>query len=424
MPYNNPDGSIVDNFGHQLIGTGLGDVPQTGIDMYDQLYNANPYRNLTYKKSFWQNIASALGFRTDADRWLEDAQVNASEYDASVASLMQQNVYNDPSAQASRERAAGLNPDLLGIGDVQGAAKPADDPNGMSQNVGDEFNQFADTVASVFSRAVTTYKDFLSLDQMRNVIDAGNIENARNFLGTLDDIIEGAFTSEDLVSYDDYVAANNRIAESIADDSSLAWEDSLPFQYGFNKRQRNQFYAVARQRLASMKTDERAYNAMKSRLAAMSGVQSEKLNPLFGTDAVNPNERSALDVLTSGVREAQREAMKYTALASKFRASLEEQEVQTLEEMSAGVSSARAQVTEYNSRKAVAQWNQSCARIKKDMLDKLDNLAAQGDTFAKALLYSWSLDDIAKISVGVNAGLNLSFGANFGFGFNKTHIFK
>ena len=165
---------------------GLSSVPSGYGAEYDQLFANNPYRNLTYKKSGWQNFLSALGFRTDAERWQEDAQVNANEYDAGIFSMMQQNEFNSPQAQAERMRQAGLNPDLLGIGDVQEAASPTEDPNGMSQNVGDEFADFGNTIASVFSRAMAVFKDFKSIQQMNTIIDGQNIDNAVKMTGAID----------------------------------------------------------------------------------------------------------------------------------------------------------------------------------------------------------------------------------------------
>ena len=102
------------------------------------MFKNNPYRNQTYNLSTWQTWWSDLGFRTGYDTWSEDIKKNSAEYDARIYELMQQNEYNDPSAQAARERAAGMNPDLLGIGDVAEAASQAPDPNGVAPTSNDE----------------------------------------------------------------------------------------------------------------------------------------------------------------------------------------------------------------------------------------------------------------------------------------------
>lgn len=129
----------------------LGEAP-SGYGQYDKLFQNNPYRNLEYKQSFWQRIASALGFRTGADKFAEQAQLNAAEYDADVFALMQQNDFNSPSEQAERMREAGLNPDLLGTGDVAPAAQMRNDANGMQPTEGEGTDFFQ--VASLVSQGV------------------------------------------------------------------------------------------------------------------------------------------------------------------------------------------------------------------------------------------------------------------------------
>ena len=178
-------------------GTGLPDAPETGDPFYDDLYQANPYRNLTYHKSAWQSLLEGLGFRTSYDTWREQAEVNSAEYDARIMEMMKANEYNSPTAEAARMRQAGLNPDLLGTADVEPAAEQAPDPNGMEPNVADDFNAFGETLSTIFSRALVVCKDFKALDQMNAVIDAQNIDNARNMISTIDGIIEGAFVAID-----------------------------------------------------------------------------------------------------------------------------------------------------------------------------------------------------------------------------------
>ena len=110
----------------------VGPAPSGYGDMYDQLFANNPYRNRSYNRGWLQSILSNMGFRTKYDDFREQMEYNAAEFDAGIFSMMQQNQYNSPEAQAARMRNAGLNPDLLGTGDVESAASPAEDPNGIS----------------------------------------------------------------------------------------------------------------------------------------------------------------------------------------------------------------------------------------------------------------------------------------------------
>lgn len=406
-------GSILDS------SDGLGAVPSGYGAEYDQLFAKNPYRNLTYKKSGWQNLLSALGFRTDADRWLEDAQVNASEYDAGIFQMMQQNEFNSPEAQAERMRQAGMNPDLLGIGDVAGASSPVEDPNGMSQNVGDEFQDFGNTVMSVFSRAMTVFKDFKTLEQMNAVIDGQNIDNARSMVSAIDDFIVGNFTASDFKSYDAFKERAGSLSSALTQGNGEAFSSGL--SYGLSKRQIPQYNRMMRERLLSIASDEKLYNKFKDSVLARAGAKEVQTNPFSfnPTGSADDDSENAVDIMVKGLVRANKLALKYTADANAARASVQNQEAQTLEQMSAGVASAGAQVSDYNSKKAVAKWNADCARIKKDMLRQLERCALNGDWLAKAMLFSWSLDDIAKASVSLNAGANL--GLNFGLGANISN---
>lgn len=392
-----------------VLDAGLGAAPSGYGADYDKLFQANPYRDLTYRQSAWQKLVSLLGFRTDYDRWKEDAQVNSAEYDAGIFSMMQQNQYNSPEAQASRMREAGMNPDLLGIGDVAGAATPAEDPNGMSQNVGDEFADFGTTIASVFSRAMTVFKDFKSIEQMNTIIDSQNIDNAVKMTGAIDSFLESSLTAEDMVDFDTY-------QERVLGLANSEYLNHYAETMGYSKRQRPSFARLAHDRLLSMSTDEKAFNLFKSRLEAMAGSKEAQTNPFtYGAvGAAAPSGESAVDIMVKGLSRAHKRALEFTAKRDAALSVVQAQEAQTLEDMNAGSASARAQYTEYNSKKAVAQWNAECARIKKDMIRDLERAALGGDWLAKAMLFSWSLDDIAKLNVGLNAGLNLSLGANFG----------
>lgn len=153
MPINK---AVIDFNGNEHpygnLGAELGSAPSGYGADYDQMFAANPYRNQTYKKSFWQALAEGLGFRTGYDTWRESAMNNAAEWDADVFALMNQNQYDSPAAMASRERAGGMNPDLLGVGDVAQSAGMRNDANGMQPTESDI--PIASSILSSVSRGV------------------------------------------------------------------------------------------------------------------------------------------------------------------------------------------------------------------------------------------------------------------------------
>ena len=124
---------------------------------YQTLIDANPYRNIEYTKTPWQNFLTSLGFRTQADAWKENMQVQANEYDAAIMQKQYDEHYNDPQSQVQRMRAAGLNPDIDGGSSIDSgsAAPPGEDPSTPMQTTADDASQLLSFGQSVMS-AVTS----------------------------------------------------------------------------------------------------------------------------------------------------------------------------------------------------------------------------------------------------------------------------
>lgn len=195
---------------------------ETGNKMYDALYKANPYNNLSYNRSGWQAFLSALGFRTDYDRWTEEQQVNKNEYDAQVASIIQQNQFNSPEEQAQRMRDAGMNPDLLGTQGVSDSASPVQDVNGMSPNTGDEFGDaftkvqnFASSIMGLFQIGTGLAKDFMTFKQMSQGIANGDVNLAKSFMQFADEYVLKSAPTEPFSNDREYHDYLSRIGEDL-----------------------------------------------------------------------------------------------------------------------------------------------------------------------------------------------------------------
>lgn len=408
------------------IGTGLGSAPSGYGPEYDQLFEVNPYRDLTYHESGWQRFLNYFGFRTDADRWREDAQVNSNEYDASVMSMIQQNQYNSPIEQAARMREAGLNPDLLGIGDVSEAASPAEDPNGMSQNAtSDNFASFGQAVVSVLSQSMAIYKDFKSLGLIQNQIDAGNIANAQAFLEGVNSLIQGQITSDDLVSQTAFSDKLNALHTSIAEDEALPWEQSLPYLRGYGKKQRKQFYSIYRQGIDSLINDKNAWQNYVDRGSAIIGANQNRASGFYsdseGVDA-------SLNVVTENLAELDRENRVLKAQNDKYSEELRsgalqnqgiQQDIQgqyleTLSDGNAGFKQATSDLATWDENWYAKQLDIAIDKAKKNIVEGLERESSNGNHFAKVLLMSWTLNNILTGSANINGSVGLSLGANFG----------
>lgn len=227
--------TIGNNSGPQ--GTGLA-VKKSGNRMYDDLFAANPYVGLTYNKSPWQTFLSGIGFRTDYDRWLEEAQVNAAEYDAQVASIQQQNEYNSPANQAALMRQAGQNPDLLGTQGVSDSASPVQDVNGMSpgQSESGEFGEltqkiwnFGTGILRMYQLGIGLSKDMLTMKQMKNAVESQDVELAKGFMSFADDYFKKNLPDR---PFSDKAEENNW------SDRMAHWAVDFPKKMHFSKRQK------------------------------------------------------------------------------------------------------------------------------------------------------------------------------------------
>lgn len=82
--------------------------------IYYDLWNANPYANMYYEPSFWDN----LGLSDKAKDMNASYDQQYREWIASIYDLKAQNEYNSPQNQVFLEKMAGLNPDLTGVSGV------------------------------------------------------------------------------------------------------------------------------------------------------------------------------------------------------------------------------------------------------------------------------------------------------------------
>lgn len=149
-------------------------------------WSANPYAQFDYRHTWWQKLWEGLGFRSKFDEYRDSMALNAAEYDAQLAEKAHNEAYDNPLAQAQRQRAAGLNPDLNGNVDSGSASPMEPDPNApISPGYNDPIpivQGFADTIMSAFTGAIGLAKDAFSLFVLKNDVDAGRIGNSASIV--------------------------------------------------------------------------------------------------------------------------------------------------------------------------------------------------------------------------------------------------
>lgn len=257
--------------------------PLTGLsERYQGLIDANPYRSagLSYNETPWQKFISALGFRTQADAWRENMEIQANEYDAQVAQKAYDEQFNSPSEQVARMRAAGLNPDLNGGESISPgeAANPGQDPSTPMQSTGEEevLGQVASTafqLANGCLNAVATATGIIQSVQgiRRNHLDniMQSINNESGLQSLADQVLpylipttnEGLFDEQgDLVG----TWLNN------------AYEAAKFFTGNMPKKLRGKFDAALMSRLNSAPTERKAYEEWSGRVKARKDLFREK----------------------------------------------------------------------------------------------------------------------------------------------------
>lgn len=155
-------------------------IPE-GVD--PKLWEANPYANIDYRHTWWQQFLEVLGFRTNYDVFRESMAVNAKEYERDVLEKAHNEEYDSPINQNARLRQAGINPDLAGETSSGDSSPMQPDPNGPISPEATDFSKisgFFNGVMGALSTAIGFAKDFMSISQIQNAIDAGKIDNAKS----------------------------------------------------------------------------------------------------------------------------------------------------------------------------------------------------------------------------------------------------
>lgn len=391
-----------------LVGTGLGPAPSGYGDEYDQLFASNPYRNLNYKKSFWQNIWSQLGFRTGADAFRENAQVNAAEYDAAIFSMIQQNQFNSPQRQAQRMRAAGLNPDLQGVGDVASAASPVEDPNGMPDaNETDEATKaaslvtgFASNCLNALGLASNLFKTSAEIKNINTAMKGIQLDNNKKAVDLIDQIIVGSvplsawssqsgvddyFHSIDLSNYGfapDFLDSANKILEDRRDSfkNNADILESVYKRYGFVK----------------------GINETK-----MTGLVPDKMSPYSGDDMFNVFleaysniARQVLDLEQVNELVEQRDLVPQEQLNREITGDI------MTDNLSAKNGENFGQITG-QTESYFAKVQNIVAKEKSRMYGNLAIKANAGDESAKMMLHALALQDMLQFEVSGGADFSL-----------------
>lgn len=133
---------------------------------------SNPYSELPRQRTIWDKFLNALGMRSGYDKAQEQYNMAGAEYNAQLEQLAAEDRYNSPAEQAIRERAAGLNPDLVGVSGEPGSSfDNQQTPPDVSASA-DALNtvrSFADGIMNIFTTSLGIANSIQGV--VRNKID-------------------------------------------------------------------------------------------------------------------------------------------------------------------------------------------------------------------------------------------------------------
>lgn len=394
---------------------GQGAAPSGYGSMYDQLFAANPYRQQTYNQSGWQKFLGSLGFRTGYDDWLDQTSTQIAEYDAAIFSQMQQDQFNSPAAMAQREKQAGMNPDLLGIGDVAQAAGPAEDVNGMQPQESNDAAQAASLVGgfirgiySAFSVGMSLYKDTLAVKDMQNVIDNGNITKAKSMIDLADEAIVGAYSRYGQTDADRTAAEADMIANS-----------DMLIPSGLSRSARRDFRSYLMQRLKSLKNDAKVREYYLNRAKAIEGANRAEASGFIPSP--EDFEGEVEDAFIQSLAETARDVQKQQAsnlLASAnveegeivnrgIAANIETQHLDELNDANFGAALAQSESSEVANKTSLNAYQKIVNDNKTKFYAAMKTLSDMGNPVARVVMMQLALQDLAQFEVSGSLDFNL-----------------
>lgn len=373
---------------------------------YGDLVNANPWASLDYKQSGWQKFLGALGFRTGFDVAKENQQFQSAEYLSNIQAMATENQYNSPTAQAQRMRAAGLNPDIQGLGDVANSAELPEETNNELPNSVDDLGKAANVIMQGVSIAMGFAKDVGALKQISIANERGRLENA-DYLGRLADGIVLANSPDEMpisgsLDFDAYQDRANESALSFA-----------PF---LSKRALQSLNSEIARRWNNLPNSREKYaqwrDLMKNRQQAF-GVASSELYS---------DQDEVLYAISEKLNKHLDAAMKKQAENAEGRANLEGLEIENAAEYQGAIDPSLSAAAEnaVNAKNLQSDTMETDLNsIMADIVGMLKDKADHGSKFASIALIAFSVMRMMSFQMSSSKGFNPkgSFGSSsFGFG--------
>ena len=383
--------------------------------MYDAYYKANPFVGQMYKKTFWDDLFDGV-FRTGYDKWRDEMALNASQWDAGVVDLQQSNEYNSEVQKASRMREAGENPDLLGTGDVS-------DSSGMKPDVQDaqipdalDFGQvasFAGMICQCFQGALGMASAGIDLIGKISNIDAQNISNASSMQDLALQYIRNSIPAVGLENDADYVSWKEKLGALST--PNVAWNESLARSLGLKKGQRKAFDLALNNAIGSLPAeyerfkllDDYADKKLSSARKTSSSFYDDSFEVMKGLSQVLVEDNDKFQSISASVAVKQKQAEEVQADVDIAQAEVDLQYLDEAGKRGLGRQKAVADVEDVNLRKIQQSIDRQIKNTKKKILNMLEGMADNGNTFANYMIYNMMLHDYMnfEFKASLDAGI-------------------
>lgn len=265
-----------------IVGTGL-TYKSSDNPMYDAYYKANPYVGQTYQKTWIDDVFGGI-FRTGYNKWLDEMKLNASQYDAGIVDLEQQNLFNSEVSKAQRMRSAGENPDLLGTGDVSDSAsinpdpQDAQIPDAEGADVLNIVSQVGMTLMDIIPKTMSFMSSLSQLKGIRAENDLKELSFGSNAVDLANKFFTEGITKQD---YEDAFASGN--FENLLD-ASQKDSDYLTNTFLSSKKARKAFKLAYGRHAQSLVAEMSKYKSYADYEDARKANLSQRASQFFSDD--------------------------------------------------------------------------------------------------------------------------------------------
>lgn len=246
------------------------DKNNTGVNLGKYSEVQNPYRaqleNNSYQQSWWDKVGNWIGFNTKEDSYRLELERLAKEWDSNAQMQNVTDDYNSEASQASRQRAAGINPDLNGVDSGAASSNVPSSPDSAGLAPTEQMTTFQEVepVLSTVSGIVRTalgdvsgllgmFQDLRSRSLSNDASLLNNITSAYDFgfstsekSKKFEDVLKEIESKTDLGDYDfvDGSYVNKKTGELLIEDSIVqgAFDDYVD-RFGMrNNRQMKRYF--------------------------------------------------------------------------------------------------------------------------------------------------------------------------------------